>query len=280
MFKNRERGGELNMSEKKGNNKNISNHKNSAHPRRKRRRLSGFAYFLITFCVLVAAGVFAAGYFLKVETIEVTGKTSYTKEQIISASGIKKGENAFFTDRNGAARKICEKLPLVVSAKIHYNLFKGIVIETAPDTVAYEIKVKNGYASLDKNFKILEVSSSTPVSESLPLIEGLEISNPTPGQTLTHNDKEKLAQAAKILGEFKSNKIKGITGINISNDYEIKANYAGRIDILIGTDSDISYKLKFAAYLLKNKEDISDSDKGLLDVSQSAQSNKVSFIPS
>jgi hypothetical protein len=87
-------------------------------------------------------------------------------------------------------------------------------------------------------------------------------------------------QAAEILSGFKSNQINKITSINVSNDYEIKANFDGRIDILIGTTSDLSNKLKFAAYLLKNKDDISDSDKGLLDVSQSAQSNKVSFIPS
>ena len=87
-------------------------------------------------------------------------------------------------------------------------------------------------------------------------------------------------QAKEILLGFRNNKIEKITSVNIANAYELKVNYDGRVDILIGTQSDLAYKLKFAASLLKNKDYISDTDKGVLDVSQSAQSNRVSFVPS
>jgi cell division protein FtsQ len=267
-------------SENVKNQKNLNNRQAVSHPRRKRRRLSAFAYFLVIFTVFAMSGILAAVYFLKIDKIGVSGKTQYSQEQIISASGLKLGESVFFTDRGRASRVICERLPFIESAAIHYDLFTGFTIETKADAAVYEIKYKDGYAALDEDYKVLMISVDPNKSGSLPIIDGIGLNVPVAGLTLSEKDKRQVMQAAEILSGFKSNQINKITSINVSNDYEIKANFDGRIDILIGTTSDLSNKLKFAAYLLKNKDDISDSDKGLLDVSQSAQSNKVSFIPS
>lgn len=270
----------MTKSENVKNKKNLNNRQAVSHPRRKRRRLSVFAYFLVIFTVFAMSGILAAVYFLKIDKISVSGKTLYSQQQIISASGLKLRESVIFIDRGRASREICKRLPFIESASIHYDLSNGFTIETKADAAVYEIKYKDGYAALDKDYKVLIISVDPNKSGSLPIIDGIGLNVPVAGLTLSEKDKRQVMQAGEILSGFKSNQINKITCINVSNDYEIKANFDGRIDILIGTTSDLSNKLKFAASLLKNKDDISDSDKGLLDVSQSAQSNKVSFIPS
>ena len=249
-------------------------------PRKKRRRLSAFAYFLILLTVLLAGGAVGAICFLKVDTLTVSGKTAYTQEQILQASGLKTGGSVLFIDRKSASCRICESLPYIAAAEIRYIPFTGIQIRVKADAAAYEVRLKDGYAQINRNFKVLKISAQQESADKLPLINGVALGKPAAGHTLSANDRARVTQAAEILDGFKSNRVSGIVSVDVSDTYEIRANYDGRIDILIGTPADLGYKLRFAASLLKNKNDISDTDKGLLDVSQSAQSNRVSFIPS
>jgi cell division septal protein FtsQ len=260
--------------------KNAKANQNGKRRRRKRRRLSAFACFLIGFVVLAAVGVSLCVYFLKIDKITTAGKTSYTQEQIVSASGLKMGDSAFLINRGRAAAAICSKLPYIGSAKICYNPLTGVTIEVKPDTAEFHVKCADGYAELDKDCKILEIVKDSAKFSSLTVINGIDAKKYSAGVKLPAKNVAQLLKVEQILSELKKNQISKITSIDVSNEYEIKANYDKRVDILIGTSSDLSYKMKFAAALLKNKNDISDTDKGLLDVSQSAQNDKVSFIPS
>lgn len=264
----------------KENHANTQTRKRAGPKRRKRRHLSAFAWFLIIFVFLSASGVCACVYFLKIDRITVSGKTVYTREQIVSAAGIKVGDRALLINRSRGEKSICSKLPYVLSAKICYNPLTGVSVAVKPDSAALCIKYSGGLACLDTSGKVLETSTDQAKFSSLPVVSGLTMKSIVLGAKLSGKSADQAALAEKIINEFKKNKVTGITGIDLSNDYEIKANYKSRIDILIGTSADLSYKIKFTAALLNNKNDIKDTDKGLLDASQSAQNNKVNFIPS
>jgi cell division septal protein FtsQ len=268
------------MADRRKTKGRANNQQTAEHPRRRRRRLSGFAYFLLVITILAVGGALSAIYFMRIDSIAVSGKTQYTAAQIIDASGIRPGQHIFLTDHAGAAAELCRKLPFIESAKVIYRPFTGIDIEVKPNTAVYDVAYKGGYAALDKNFKVLETSTDPSKFRGLPVISGTQLSDAVPGLRLSEKNLSQVMQAQAIINGLKKNQIDKITDINVADDFELRANYDGRIDILIGTSSDLSFKLKFAAYLLKNKSNISDDDKGLLDVSQSAQSNKASFIPS
>ena len=64
--------------------------------RRHRRRLSAFAYFLIVLMIIVCGVAVATVYLVKIETLEISGKTQYSRTQVLSAGGIKLGERLFY----------------------------------------------------------------------------------------------------------------------------------------------------------------------------------------
>ena len=68
----------------------------------------GPAKFLLGCVVLI----FLVSIFLQVGTIEVTGNSHYTAQEIIQAAGIEEGDNLFFINRFSAVSGIMAKLPV------------------------------------------------------------------------------------------------------------------------------------------------------------------------
>ena len=98
-------------------------------PLRKRisagRAAIGPAKFLLACVVLI----FLVSIFLQVGTIEVTGNSHYTANEIIQAAGIEEGDNLFFVNRFSAVSGIMAKLPYVESVEIATQLPGTVIIE-------------------------------------------------------------------------------------------------------------------------------------------------------
>lgn len=246
--------------------------------RRKKRRLSPFARGLILL-LIVLAGVGAGGWrLLRVGRITVTGDAGYTASQVVTASGLHAGMPLFAVSGRKAGQKICAALPMVASAQVCYRPFTDVTIAVTKDTLAYVASTKDGVAALDKQWKVVAVAKDASQYASLPLIKGVSFGTVQAGRPITGTPLTQLKEAQTILAEIRSAKLDKITDLDVSNSYQLTAGYDGRITIVLGTSSDIPYKIKFAAGLLTSK--IGAAEKGTLDVSQSAQSNRASFIPS
>lgn len=248
--------------------------------RRKRRRLSPFAHVLIGLLFLLIVGAGAAVCFLKINDIEVRGKTDYTSSQIIAASGLKVGDRIFLSHPLLAQTQIVRKLPGIEEATVSFHIPLGFAIDVKADTPVLAVQCKNGFASIDRKCKVITVAKDAGSFASLPTVSGVSVENPVPGAVLPKKEKDKISQAVNIYNGLRKDKIQKIRSVDVSNTYELSADYDGRVKILIGTPADLNYKLEFAARLLSSKDYIGETEKGLLDVSQSAQNNKVSFIPS
>lgn len=247
-------------------------------PRRRRRKLSAFARCLIVAAAVAVVGAFGLWRLLRVSSVTVEGGSDYTAAQVAAASGVKTGMPLFAVDTALAARKVCAALPMVGTARVRYRLPTGLVIAVTKNTAAYVAAGKQGVAVMDKHWKVLAVEKDASKYPSLPLIKGVAFGTLAPGQSVTGAPLAQLEQAAAILKQLASSRIGKISAVDLSSSYQLSAIYDGRVTILLGTASDISYKLKFASGLLASK--IGATERGTLDVSQSAQSNRASFIPS
>ena len=85
-------------------------------------------YRPLTFFLIIVAIIFTMSVFFKVEKIDVSGNSKYSKEQIISASGIHTGDNLFFINRIGAGSRVVVKLPYIDSVKITRSLPNRVTI--------------------------------------------------------------------------------------------------------------------------------------------------------
>lgn len=249
-----------------------------ATKRRKRakRKLTKFAYFLILFMAALCASAVCVAVFFKVDTISVTGKSSYTNAQIVSASGIKTGTNLFRIQKEDAIQKICSSLPFVADAEIKLSPPSGVKIKITADTPKYVIKLSKEYAYTDENLKALESRADTKKYTGVITITGAEITNFKPGTVISLKDKTQLKTIKNIAAAIKEVGLAKVTGIDVTDSYQLSVIYDSRISIIIGTSLRAGEKLQDAAAIIKSE--IEATDKGSLDVS--VQNRRYTFSPS
>ncbi len=242
---------------------------NKTPPKRRRRKLSKLAYalFMIT-AVFCAAAVFVI-FFLKVKTIEVSGKSMYSTQQIIDASQIKLDSNLLSINKAAVSKRICQALPYIGSVEVKLRPMSTIEIVIAKDSPAYIFKYSGGYIYADQSFKALEILSNTGKNETLPLITGVNATKVQPGSITWFTDKSQQDEIKQIIDALKTTELKHITGINVADSYQISISYDNRISIILGTSLDSLKKLEVAKEIIDTK--LQPTDKGELDVSFTGQ---------
>jgi cell division protein FtsQ len=244
--------------------------------RRAKRRLSKFAYFLVLLIVALCAAALCGAVFLKVDTITVSGKSSYSSAQIVEASGIKNGTNLLNIDKDGAVLKICEKLPYIADAQVQISPPTTINIVVTENQPKYAIKYAKQFALADENLKALGLSPDTKKYPNVLKIDGAEITNFEDGSQIALKDKTQVESIKALAAAVKEAGIPKITSMNVADSYQLLVVYDNRITIVVGSEVEADKKLKDAAAIIKTK--IQQSDKGSLDVS--TQNKRYTFSPS
>jgi cell division protein FtsQ len=234
---------------------------------RKRKNKRRLTFTLICFiAILVAIGtIVSIIVFFKVDKLELQGKTIYSNEQIFSISGIKKGQNLLSINKKAVTQALCEKLPFIQSADIELQPLSTIIIHVVADIPYGIAQSNNQFVTFDKSMKVLEVQKDNNKS-TLTVIKGLNIRANILGKLLQATN-----QQAKLLSDFYNAVDKNsfdkskINVLDITDEYQLVIRYDNRINILVGTESNLDFKLKTAKHIITNN--IGAQDKGKLDVS-------------
>ena len=89
----------------------------------KHRKRNLILFYLSIFVVIIAAAItLSLTVLFKISTIEVTGTSRYSVEDIIKESGISEGNNLFLINKDYAVQNIKEKLPYIGEVTISRKL--------------------------------------------------------------------------------------------------------------------------------------------------------------
>lgn len=214
--------------------------KQSAQKRRKRRRQKAIRFFIGFILILLAVAVILSlTVFFPITSIGVSGSSLYSNAQIIEASGITVGENAFMSGGINSDAKITKKLPYIKTATVKRN-FSGEIEIKVTDTVAEICYFSDGqYLVCDGDNKILELVTEVPQN----LLE-IRLSNKINGEIgdyIDFSSSEDRFLAEKIFNTFKSYDI-NVQIIDISDDLNIKLLVDNRLVLLFGTKSEFEGK--------------------------------------
>ncbi len=150
-------------------------------PRRRRGRFSGL-YKLISALLIAAAIVAACVVFFRVNTITVTGNSTYTVQEIVEASGIHTGDNLIALSKSRVAARVRIGLPYVRSVSIGRVFPDTVVLTVTEHRAAAAIRDGSGnWWYLSASGKVLE-RVSTP--GGVMTIAGLTAENPMAGDAL------------------------------------------------------------------------------------------------
>lgn len=137
-------------------------------------------YAVMIFVVIIIGVVLSLTVFFNIATIEVKGESIYSTEEIISASGIKVGDNLFLLKKSDVQTNVCEKLPFIGSVTVKNSLPSKVVLTVKQTSIKCAVESDGGYIMLDETGKVLcKVTTLEEVYEGAGVIppENLTKSN-------------------------------------------------------------------------------------------------------
>ena len=244
----------------------------SRKARRSKRLL--LIFYLVTFLIAIgAAVVLSITVLFRIDTIQVTGQSRYTEQEIVQMSGIKVGENLFLADTATAKQQIEEKLPYIGRAKVSRRLPAKILITVEEAEISGAVEYGGGYAIVSPEGKVLEITSAIP--EGYSLIEGLDLKSADLGKKIVYEDPEKQEMFTELAQSLAEHGIAPITRMDLTNLYDIVVEYDGRITMEFGLPSDIDFKVRFAKTIL-SEPDMAEA-QGVLNLADCREEDRAYF---
>lgn len=231
--------------------------KNERRRKKRNRRIKRIIKWTSIIVIIAGGTTFAmVSPIFNIQEIQVTGNEKISADTVISLSGLSKGQNIFrFLSSN-----IIEQIKTeayIQNAEISRSFPNKIIINVKERKQRFNVEFLNGYAYIDSQGYILEISSN---KLELPTIQG--ISTPeneiVAGNRLNQEDLEKLEVALKIMDAYKScNLDDRVTSIDISdkNNYSIYME-SDKKTIYIGDGSSLGDKILWIQAILKDNEGV------------------------
>lgn len=231
----------------------------------KRRRI--VLYSAICLVVLIIGAVLSLTVLFKTEKIVVEGDKYYYDDQVIAFSGVSLQQNIFIAAMQSTPDKITENLPYAEKASVNFTIPDTITIKITDAVPSYVIKQDKDYLLVSAKGRILDTVSKN--GDKLPELKCGKLKSTKVGEYVSFSDDNVPDIMEDISKSLSSNKVKSITGIDVSDTANIKLSYDGRITINIGLPEDIDYKIKTAVTIISEKLDPNNSGtiSGTLDVS-------------
>lgn len=235
-----------------------------AEAARKKRKKSVVKWLIFT--VFIAAVVLVSlslTVLFKIETVNVSGDTRYSEEEIIELSQVRIGDNLWRTTSKNVTYELSTSLPYIKSVKVIREIPSGITLEVTETVPLYSIQKGKKFILIDESDKVLEENAKKK-GETV-LLKGLELLNTKAGTTLTVKSAEALSVAKEIISSASESSI-SLTETDVTELNALTAVYKGRIRLEFGSRSDLEQKLKMASEIIKKLENEGNTQQGVINL--------------
>lgn len=210
----------------------------------------------ITLLLLIVGGVIFAlvSPIFNINEIQVINNNQISTSTIISLSQLQIGQN-IFKFKSGQVRQDIKTNPYIESVKLQRKIPNKIEITIEERQKDYNVEFLNGYAYINKQGYILEISEQ---KLDLPVIQGVSTDQNeiVAGNRLNCEDLLKLQTVIQIMNICKNY---GLQDKISSIDIKSKDNYILFLEedkkkINLGNESNLSNKMLYVSTILKENE--------------------------
>lgn len=236
--------------------------------RRRNRRIIIFLLYVLFVVLTVMALAAAVTIFFKIREVRIEGESRYTPQQIIYASQIETGKNMFSFNKFSAIEGIFDECPYLDEITIRRRLPDVVTIKIKECRAVAVIRDRElgGSYVMDINGKLLEKLSYGEIPEGVCVITGVSLEKAEVGKYSSFLEKEKQKPLFLLLNTAeKSDILKNIGEIDITENYNITLQYDGRFTVKLGTSEDLEKKLRYMQVLVEEK--LGSGVRGTIDVS-------------
>lgn len=228
-----------------------------------------------TFFLIIAAIIFLMSISFKISKIEVSGNALYSDKEVISASGIQKGDNLFFINRIAAGSRVVVKLPYVDSVAITRTLPNRVTIVVQESNAIGYVVAGEEYWTISQSGKFLDKINADDTKD-IARISGLTVKNPAAGEIISPAEGEegKFEYLLDIMYQIQTRGMVGdISSIDVGNEANPEIGYQNRFSVKFGEMDNTEYKF---GKMLSAIEQLGADDAGSMDLSDG---DKVFFNP-
>ena len=248
----------------------------------KRRRGKRNAHHILVMLFLLSAGVILSlTFFFKLEAVNVTGSVRYDPLEIVTATGIKVGDNLLRIPTRDIEKALLEAYPWIETVKLRRTLPPAIEVEITQSKPCGAIANGEEHILITREGKVLD-RGLLLLTNDIILIKGVDAGNRNPGEylgrwTIEYSSSQDETPAEKAAREKRnaSNKIRAeeetdalvmlgylfdamdatgftsVTNVDLTDRLNMKIVYENRLTLELGSEADLEDKLLFVDLVLK-----------------------------
>lgn len=188
--------------------------------RRNRRKSRTKLYVTITALVLLIAGlIFSLSGFFTVDSIEVSGNSRYTAEEIINMSHAVPGRNIIYQTDKSSITEYLEQNPYIKSASVTRRFPSTLVINVTERSESLAFRYDDDYLVMDENGILLRKTRNEPKTT---LVEGIIVNKIKLGQKIGTEDAGRTDRLLDLIKQMNRSDLYFVR-IDMNDEKKVKA---------------------------------------------------------
>lgn len=238
------------------------------HGRGRRGRRFGVLYKLLTLVVVCAAAVLALTLFFKVESVEVTGNSRYSAQEIQDACGVSLGDNLYLLSKPDMVQRLHQQLPYIDEVRITRRLPNTLCVQVTEFSTVYAVEQEGTVWLLTSGGKIVETAAERG---DTPLIDGCELLAPSLGGDVSfalelQNRQESLFA---LLTALESAELTGdVRAIHLGDPTVLTMDYTERFSVEMPYSADYPRLLRYLTLVI---EELETNLTGVIDLTRDGE---------
>lgn len=234
--------------------------------RRKKRKRNYTLYYIILAVFLIVAGVtLSLTVFFNIETIQVTGSSIYTLSDLDGVLDVKPGDNLLRLNTKTLSETVLQNLKKADRVEVKRVFPTTLLIEIEDGVPQTQLYYENKYYTLSQRGRVLDIAE-----ESVPNVPVVIGPKPDGAQIGSYIDlileNEEKDWLKILFKELEESGLNDISVVDISSTISLKLYYQNRIEIKLGSFSELDTKLAMVKAVF-DSGDIGIEESGTIDIS-------------
>ncbi|SHI73881.1 POTRA domain-containing protein, FtsQ-type [Dethiosulfatibacter aminovorans DSM 17477] len=234
--------------------------------KRKIRRRKKIRKLLVSMTVFLAlAGIYYTVYytdFFSLEEILVEGNHELSPDEIISDSGLRKGENLLFINKKGIVDNI-NQIPYIKETVIKKKYPDGMAVSVVERTAEISLKTSNEIILLD--FEGIPLEAVDEINEESMVVETDNIYECEMGRAVLFEENNiSFDLIVDLMYYISLNEMVYVNKLKISGD-DVYVLLDGGTLVKLDQDKDMKYQLVFSKNIIDERTDKNQDIDGLID---------------
>lgn len=191
----------------------------------------------------------------RVGSVEVNGCSYTTAEEIITASGIKNGDELFAVDMQKVVGQVLEQCPYVDKVSVSVSFPSKVIITVEERKNVMYTEFDGAFYSLDAGYYVLEESQGETAFSPFLHITLPSIASCTVGSRIRFSDPDAdLSYIATLLEELRGTDLPGeLTRVDVSGRFSVFLILDAKYRVKLGRVTEIPLKLQLCGEILKKE---------------------------